>query len=156
MVTGSETDDLCRVDGTSNIFAIGDVGAMITEETPKGLPGVAQVAIQQGKFVAKTIMHLIDSKPTSPFHYFDKGSLATIGRNKAVADIGKLKFKGFLAWLLYMFVHLISLLGFRNKIIVFINWSASYLTYNGGARLIIRHFDKESIPKKGHLAKDMS
>jgi NADH dehydrogenase len=146
------TDSICRVEGTSNIFAIGDVAAMITRDTPKGHPGVAQVAIQQGNYVAKTLMQLINGEPTEPFKYFDKGSLATIGRNKAVADLGKLKFQGFFAWLIWMFVHLVSLLGFRNKIIVFINWTLSYLTYNGGARLIIRRFVQEDVPK-GHLPK---
>ena len=91
-----KTDSLCRVAGFSNIFAIGDVAAMITDETPKGHPGVAQVAIQMGKHTAKTIMQLINGEPTAPFKYFDKGSLATIGRNKAVADLGKIKFQDFL------------------------------------------------------------
>jgi len=149
-----KTDGICRVAGYSNIFAIGDVAAMITDDTPKGHPGVAQVAIQMGNFVAKTIMHIVEGEPTEPFKYFDKGSLATIGRNKAVADLGKLKFQGFFAWLIWMFIHLISLLGFRNKVVVFINWILSYLTYNGGARLIIRRFveepvsDKTASPKK--------
>jgi NADH dehydrogenase len=135
-----KTDSVCRVSGYPNIFAIGDVAAMITDETPKGHPGVAQVAIQMGNHTAKTIRQLINGEPTVPFRYFDKGSLATIGRNKAVADLGKLKFHGFFAWVIWMFVHLISLLGFRNKLVVFINWVGSYLTYNGGARLIIRPF----------------
>lgn len=149
-----KTDDICRVAGFQNIFAIGDVAAMITEETPKGLPGVAQVAIQMGNHTAKTIMQLINNEPTVPFKYFDKGSLATIGRNKAVADLGKLKFQGFFAWMIWMFVHLISLLGFRNKIVVFINWVGSYLTYNGGARLIIRRYVTEPIAEKtAHLPK---
>jgi NADH dehydrogenase len=147
------TDNICRVEGTSNVFAIGDVAAMITDSTPKGHPGVAQVAIQMGQHVAKTITQLINSQPTTPFKYFDKGSLATIGRNKAVADLGKLKFQGFFAWLIWMFVHLISLLGFRNKIIVFINWVGSYFTFNGGARLIIRRFVREAIPQEEHLSK---
>ena len=146
-------DSICRVDGSENIFAIGDVAAMITEETPKGHPGVAQVAIQMGHHVAKSIVHLINNEPTEPFKYFDKGSLATIGRNKAVADLGKLKFNGFFAWLIWMFVHLVSLVGFRNKIIVFINWSASYLSYNGGARLIIRRFIKKGITEGQHIPK---
>jgi len=147
-------DSVCRVEGHSNIFAIGDVAAMITDETPKGHPGVAQVAIQMGNHVAKTIVQIINNEQTVPFKYFDKGSLATIGRNKAVADLGKLKFQGFFAWLIWMFVHLVSLLGFRNKIIVFINWSLSYLTYNGGARLIIRRFTKGGVTQDGHMPKD--
>lgn len=146
-------DSICRVDGSANIFAIGDVAAMITDETPKGHPGVAQVAIQMGGHVAKSILQLINNEPTEPFKYFDKGSLATIGRNKAVADLGKLKFRGFFAWLIWMFVHLISLVGFRNKIIVFINWTMSYLSYDGGARLIIRRFTKKGVTEDHHLPK---
>lgn len=139
-------DQFCRVVGHSNIFAIGDVSAMITDETPKGHPGVAQVAIQMGKNTGKNIRHIIKAEPMKPFKYFDKGSLATIGRNKAVADLGKLKFQGFFAWVVWMFVHLISLLGFRNKVVVFINWVGSYISNNGGSRLIIRRFVKEAIP----------
>jgi len=142
------TDNACRIAGFDNIFAIGDVAAMITDETPKGHPGVAQVAIQMGNFVAKTIIQLINGEPTEPFKYFDKGSLATVGRNKAVADLGKLKFQGFFAWVVWMFVHLISLLGFRNKVVVFVNWVGSYLTNNGGARLIIRRYDLEAPSRK--------
>jgi len=139
------TDNICRVVGYENIFAIGDVAAMITDETPKGHPGVAQVAIQMGDNVGKNIAHLIKGEPTEPFKYFDKGSLATIGRNKAVADLGKIKFQGFFAWLIWIFVHLFSLLGTRNKFIVFLNWTANYLSYNGGSRLIIRRFKRGDI-----------
>jgi NADH dehydrogenase len=145
------TDSICRVVGTTNIFAIGDVAAMITNDTPKGHPGVAQVAIQMGQHVAKSIIQLINGEPTAPFKYFDKGSLATIGRNKAVADLGKIKFQGFFAWLVWMFVHLVSLLGGRNKVIVFINWVSSYVTYNGGTRLIIRKFEREGLTEDEHL-----
>lgn len=141
-------DPISRVKGYENIFAIGDVAAMITDETPKGHPGVAQVAIQQGKQVGKNIVHLIKGEQTEPFKYNDKGSLATIGRNKAVADLGKIRFQGFFAWLVWMFVHLISLLGGRNKFIVFISWVASYMNNNGGSRLIIRKFKREELAKK--------
>ncbi len=141
------TDNICRADGYENIFAIGDVAAMITADTPKGHPGVAQVAIQMGKTTGKNILHIIKGEPTQQFKYFDKGSLATIGRNKAVADLGKIKFQGFFAWLVWMFVHLISLLGFRNKVVVFINWVGSYISNNGGSRLIIRKFAKEGAPR---------
>jgi NADH dehydrogenase len=148
-------DNICRVEGFQNIFAIGDVAAMITNDTPKGHPGVAQVAIQMGKATGKNILRLIKGEPTQPFKYFDKGSLATIGRNKAVADLGKIKFQGFFAWLIWMFVHLISLLGFRNKVIVFINWIGSYVSNNGGSRLIIRRFIKETAAQQEieHLPK---
>jgi NADH dehydrogenase len=142
------TDNICRVEGYQNIFAIGDVAAMITGDTPKGHPGVAQVAIQMGKATGKNILRIIKGEPTVPFKYFDKGSLATIGRNKAVADLGKIKFQGFFAWLVWMFVHLISLLGFRNKVVVFINWVGSYISNNGGSRLIIRRYVKEAVPQE--------
>jgi NADH dehydrogenase len=140
------TDDICRVSGTENVFAIGDVAAMITGATPKGHPGVAQVAIQMGDNVGKNILRLIKGEPAEPFIYNDKGSLATIGRNKAVADLGKIKFQGFFAWLIWIFVHLFSLLGTRNKFIVFLNWMANYLNYNGGSRLIIRKFVRNPAP----------
>ena len=144
-------DSICRVAGFKNIFAIGDVAAMITKDTPKGHPGVAQVAIQMGKTTGKNILRLIKGAPTEPFKYFDKGSLATIGRNKAVADLGKIKFQGFFAWVVWMFVHLISLLGFRNKVVVFINWVGHYISNNGGSRLIIRRFVKEAVPHEEAL-----
>lgn len=143
-------DNICRVDGYKNIFAIGDVSAMITKETPKGHPGVAQTAIQMGKNVGENIIHIIRGETPEPFKYNDKGSLATVGRNKAVADLGKIKFQGFFAWLVWMFVHLISLLGFRNKVIVFINWIGSYVNNNGGSRLIIRRYVKEALPEPDH------
>lgn len=143
-----KTNTISQVEGSTNIFAIGDVSAIITDETPKGHPGVAQVAMQQGTQVAKNILHIIKNEATEPFKYFDKGSLATIGRNKAVADLGKIKFQGFFAWLIWMFVHLVSLLGFRNKVIVFVNWIASYVNYNGGTRLIIRRYERESVAEK--------
>jgi NADH dehydrogenase len=141
-------DNICRMVGSNNIFAIGDVAAMITDETPKGHPGVAQVAIQMGQTTGKNILRLLRGEQPVPFKYNDKGSLATIGRNKAVADLGKVKFQGFFAWLIWMFVHLISLMGGRNRVIVFINWIASYLTYNGGTRLIIRSFKREELVQK--------
>lgn len=141
-----KTDEICRVAGTQNVFAIGDVGASITEATPNGHPGVAQVAIQQGKKLAENLINIIEGKPTEAFKYKDLGSMATIGRNKAVADLGKIKLSGFFAWLIWMFIHLISLLGFRNKVVTFINWLGSYITYNGGTRLIIRRYVREAAP----------
>ncbi|WP_345947523.1 MULTISPECIES: NAD(P)/FAD-dependent oxidoreductase [unclassified Mucilaginibacter] len=147
-----KTDEICRVVGTTNVFAIGDVGASVTEATPNGHPGVAQVAIQQGKKLAENLSHLVKGEPTEPFKYKDLGSMATIGRNKAVADLGKIKLSGFFAWLIWMFVHLISLLGFRNKVITFINWLGSYVTYNGGTRLIIRRYVREVAPEAAAAA----
>ena len=139
-----QTDEISRVVGYQNIFAIGDVSAMITDKYPNGLPGMAQPAIQTGKHLAKNIMHLVNNEPTEPFKYFDKGSLATIGQNQAVADIGKLHFRGFIAWILWMFVHLTSLVGFTNKLSVLANWMLKYLTRNTDDRLIVRRFDTKT------------
>ena len=146
-----KTDEINRVVGTDNVFAIGDVGAIITEATPNGYPGVAQVAIQQGKKLAENIAHLVKGEPTEAFKYKDLGSMATIGRNKAVADLGKIKLSGFIAWLIWMFIHLISLLGFRNKVVTFINWLGSYITYNGGTRIIIRRYVREAMPEADEI-----
>jgi len=137
-------DEINRVQGYQNIFAIGDVSAMITTERPNGIPGMAQGAIQTGQHLAKNLMHIINGEPTVPFKYWDKGSLATIGQNKAVADIWKLHFHGFFAWLLWMFVHLMSLMGFSNKLSVLVSWASKYLTRNTDNRLIVRFFNTET------------
>jgi len=148
-----QTDEFSKVKGCDSIYAIGDVAAVITEETPKGHPGVAPVAMQQGKLLAKNLARLINNEAMQPFKYFDKGSMATVGRNKAVVDLHKFRFQGFFAWLTWMFVHLISLISFRNKVVVFINWIGSYFSYNGGARLIIRKFIRDDMVKDEHLPK---
>ena len=139
-----QTDEINRVVGYRDIFAIGDVSAMITPETPNGIPGMAQGAIQTGQHLAKNIMHLINGEPTEPFKYFDKGSLATIGQSKAVADIWKLHFGGLVAWLLWMFVHLTSLVGFSNKLSVFVSWAAKYFNRNTDNRLIVRFYNAKT------------
>jgi NADH dehydrogenase len=138
-----KTDRQNLIVGYQNIYAIGDVASIIDEETPNGHPGVAPVAIQQGHHLAKNLVKIIENKPLEPFKYFDKGSMATVGRNKAVVDIGKIRFQGVFAWFTWMFVHLMSLVGFRNKIIVFVNWLWSYFSYDRGTRLIIRTFAKD-------------
>lgn len=137
-------DEINRVKGYENVFAIGDVAAMITNEMPNGLPGVAPVAIQQSKTLAKNLVHLIKGEATKPFKYFDKGSLATIGRNKAVADLGKIRFQGFFAWLIWGFVHIMSLAGFANKSVVFLRWAMNYFTKNSDNRLVVRYFNTET------------
>lgn len=131
-----------EIEGLKNIYAIGDIAVMMTDATPKGHPMVAQVAIQQGTNLAKNIMRQMDNKPLKPFEYNDKGSMATIGRNKAVVELPFFKFQGFFAWLVWMFVHIWALIGFRNRVAVFINWVYSYFTYNRALRLIIRPFKK--------------
>jgi len=139
-----ETDEISRVKGYENVFAIGDVASMVTADYPNGHPGVAPAAIQQGAWLAKNIMNLINGLPTRPFKYRDKGSLATIGRNKAVADIAGLHFHGFFAWLLWGFVHIMSLAGFTSKTSVFLSWAIKYFTKNSDNRLIIRSFNTET------------
>ena len=137
-------DEINRVKGYDNIFAIGDVAAMITPETPNGHPGVAPAAIQQGSHLAKNLVHLVKSEPTVPFKYQDKGSLATIGRNHAVADLGKIHLRGFIGWLLWGVVHLMSLAGFTNKGMVFFSWVINYLNKNADNRLVVRYFNTET------------
>ncbi|MBC7912853.1 MAG: NAD(P)/FAD-dependent oxidoreductase [Pyrinomonadaceae bacterium] len=140
-----KVDPFNRLEGFSNIFAIGDVAAMITDETPLGHPGVAPAAMQQGKLLAKNLLKIINKEEPEPFKYFDKGSMATVGRNRAVVDIGKIRFQGVFAWFVWMFVHLMSLVGFRNKLVVFVNWIWSYFSFDRGTRLIIRRFNRESM-----------
>lgn len=143
--TRIQTDEINRVVGYQDIFAIGDVAFLATDEFKDGLPGVAPVAIQQGAHVAKNIVNLIAGKPTVPFKYFDKGTLATIGRNRAVADLGKLKFQGFFAWIVWMFVHIMSLVGFSNKASVLTTWAINYFGKNSDNRLIVRYFDTQTM-----------
>ena len=140
-----KTDANLKVEGYENIFAIGDIAALISEERPKGHPQVAQAAIQQGKYLGNSILNLINNKPTQPFEYKDKGSLATVGKRKAVADLGKFKFAGYFAWLLWSVVHLMSISGFRNRLMVGFNWAVSYFTYEKSNRLIIRNFKPKSL-----------
>jgi NADH dehydrogenase len=118
-----------------DVFVIGDLAAL-HDENGKMLPGVAPVAIQQGDWVAKNIARDLEHQPRRDFHYFDKGSLATIGRAAAVAQFGKLELSGYFAWLAWLFIHILFLIGFRNRLLVMIQWAWSYLTYERGARLI--------------------
>lgn len=133
-----------QVEGFTDIFAIGDVATMMTEKTPMGHPMMAQPAIQQGQLLANNLINLRDGKPLKAFVYNDKGSMATIGRNKAVVDLPKFKFSGFFAWFVWMFVHLMSLIGFRNKLVVFWNWLYNYLMFDRQARLIVRPFKRKT------------
>lgn len=132
-----------QVIGHPEIFAIGDIACMATEDNPRGHPMVAQPAIQQGKLLGENLVRLIDNKPLKPFVYNDKGSMATIGRNKAVCDIKKFRFQGVFAWFVWMFVHLFFLIGFRNRMVVFINWVYNYIRFDREARLIIRPYNRD-------------
>jgi NADH dehydrogenase len=140
-----------QVNGYENIFAIGDIAVMSTEDFPKGHPMVAQPAIQQGKHLAKNLVRILKGENMLPFVYKDKGTMSTVGRNRAVVDLGKLRFGGFFAWYVWMFVHLWFLVGFRNRAITFFNWVYNYVNYDKGARLIIRPFkkDKKSMGSDG-------
>lgn len=135
-------DGFNKVIGFSNIFAVGDIACMVTNEFPTGLPMMAQPAIQQGKQLGDNMVRLIEKKPMKPFEYKDKGAMATIGRNKAVVDLPKFKFQGVFAWYVWMFVHLFFLIGFRNRMVVFINWVYNYVRFDREARLIIRPFKR--------------
>ena len=135
-----------QINGYENIFAVGDIALMKTEEFPRGHPMVAQPAIQQGKHLAKNLKKLVRGQKLEPFEYFDKGTMATVGRNRAVVDLHKWKFSGFFAWFVWMFVHLWFLVGFRNRTVTFFNWIYNYVNYDKAARLIIRPF-------KGHEEK---
>ncbi|QIJ90096.1 NADH dehydrogenase [Mesoflavibacter sp. HG96] len=132
-----------QVNGFNHIFAIGDIAQMSTETLPHGHPMMAQPAIQQGKHLGDNLLRLIENKPLIPFKYKDKGSMATVGRNKAVVDLPKFKFQGVFAWFVWMFVHLFFLIGFRNRMVVFINWVYNYVRFDREARLIIRPFKKK-------------
>jgi len=131
-------DDQNKVIGYSKIFAIGDVACMESEQNGKGHAMLASVAGQQGKHLGKNLNAIIKNPKMKPFHYKDRGTMATIGRNRAVVDLPFLKFGGTIAWFVWMFLHLMLLVDFRNRLIVFANWSWSYFSYDKGIRLIIR------------------
>ena len=130
------------VAGTRNVYAIGDVAAHITRENPNGLPMLAPVAQQQGRVLAKNILRKEAGKPMNAFNYKDKGVMATIGRRKAVVDLKIWKFQGTFAWLVWMFVHIMSLVGFRNKVVAFFDWMINYFTYDRPLGLIIRPYKR--------------
>lgn len=132
-----------KVKGYENVFAIGDICIMETEKYPKGHPQMAQPAMQQGSLLAENLVNLQNNKPLKAFEYNDKGSMATIGRNKAVVDLPKFHFHGVFAWFVWMFIHLISLIGFKNKAVVFLNWVYNYVRFDREARLIIRPYKKK-------------
>ncbi|WP_213522198.1 NAD(P)/FAD-dependent oxidoreductase [Nonlabens sp.] len=138
-------DRMNRVNGCETIFAIGDVALMKTPEFPQGHPQVAQPAIQQGKLLVKNFKRLLLDQPLKEFSYLDKGSMATIGRNKAVADIKSVTLGGFLAWMAWLGVHLYFLVGVRNRLVVFLNWVYSYFNFDRAARLIMRPYQKKDI-----------
>jgi NADH dehydrogenase len=144
-----KVDEYNRVSGYNNVYAIGDIAAMITPALPHGHPMMAQPAMQQGRLLAKNLRHLLKGNKLRPFRYKDQGSMATIGRNRAVADLKifgtELRYKGLIAWIIWMVIHLVSIVGFRNRLIVLLNWMWSYFSYDKGMRLIIGE-RKENLP----------
>lgn len=138
-----------QVKGYDDVYALGDIAAMYTEESPKGYPMVAPVAIQQAINVAKNLKRSLKNQAPVKFKYKDKGSMATVGRNKAVVDMPKFHFGGLFAWMVWMFVHLMSIVGFRNRLVILSNWIWNYMTYDRGTRLIIRTFLRNKQYKSG-------
>lgn len=126
----------CSIAGHDEVFCIGDAASFIPQGSERPLPGVSPVAMQQARFVAKAIVATIAGKPRGSFDYVDKGTMATIGRSRAVAQVGRLRFSGFIAWLTWLLVHIFYLIDFRNRVVVLMDWAWSYLTYKRGARLI--------------------
>lgn len=133
------------IPGHPEVQVIGDL-SNFPHQTGNPLPGVSPVAMQQGRHAARNILAMIDGRKPQRFWYWDKGSMATIGRNKAVADLNFVHFSGFPAWLVWLFVHILFLVGFRNRIVVLIQWAWAYFTFNKGARLITRNFQSEMRP----------
>ncbi len=132
-----------QVEGSQNIFALGDIASMSAEEKwPNGHPQVAQVAIQQGNRLASNLLRWAKGKPPEAFRYRDLGSMATIGRHRAVVDLPFWRFQGMFAWFTWLFVHLFAILGAKNKVFVFMNWVWNYLTYDQSLRLVIKPWRK--------------
>lgn len=133
--------------GHENVFVAGDQ-ASFTHQTGTPLPGTAPVALQQGKFIGKTIREELKGKPRSKFHFRDKGQMATIGRSRGIVEIGRFKLSGFLAWVVWLVVHIFYLTGFKNRVLVVMQWGWSYLSFRRGARLIVgREWDPQTAPK---------
>lgn len=151
-------DQFNQIQGLTNVFAIGDLAYMKggDPDFPNGHPGVAQPAIQQGERLAKNLGQLVRNREMEPFRYFNKGNLAIVGRNRAVADLPRnLHLRGFLAWATWLFVHIFYLIGFRNKLVVLSNWIYRFFTYQRGTRLIIRPFvRKEDVRAQEFLVKN--
>lgn len=137
-----------RVQGYDNIFALGDVASMSEGKWENGHPQLAQPAMQQGKALARNVWRVMDGRKAIPFAYKDLGSMATVGRNRAVVDLPFWKFQGFFAWLTWMFVHLLSIVGVKNRVMTLINWVWNYVTYDQSLRLILRSKTIEQISNK--------
>jgi NADH:ubiquinone reductase (H+-translocating) len=137
-----KVDARLRVNGTDGVYALGDVAAVIDEATPNGHAQVAPVAMQQARLLADNFERARRQKALVPFRYRHPGSMATIGRNRAVVELGRMRLAGIIAWLAWMFVHLMALVGFRNRFLVFLHWTMNYLTYDRSFRLVFRNMRK--------------
>ncbi|MBS7320504.1 MAG: NAD(P)/FAD-dependent oxidoreductase [Myroides sp.] len=146
--TRIKVNEYNQVEGFTDVFALGDVAAMYGEKYQFGHPMMAQPAIQQGALLAENLERLVKKQSMKKFVYNDKGSMATIGRNKAVVDLPKLHFNGIFAWFVWMFVHLFSLIGFKNKVLVFWSWVYNYFVFDRESRVIIRSYRKNRDVKK--------
>ena len=131
-----------QVEGIEGVYAIGDIAYMTTEKYPQGHPQVAQVALQQAIRLSENLISMSKGKALKEFEYRDKGSMATIGRNRAVVDLPEFSFGGFFAWMVWMFVHLMSIVGVKNRVLIFVNWLWSYITFDQSLRLILRPSQK--------------
>jgi NADH:ubiquinone reductase (H+-translocating) len=131
-------DEFNRLKSSEYIFALGDIAFQTEEKYPQGHPQVAQVALQQAKQLANNMRRLMQGQPMQPFHYRDLGSMATIGRHRAVVDLPFWRFQGAFAWFVWLFIHLFAILGTKNKVFIFLNWVWNYLTYDQSLRLVIR------------------
>ena len=136
----------CTIPGHPEVFVLGD--AALFEENGRAVPAISPAAIQMGQYAARTIQRDLAGKPREPFSYWDKGQLAVIGRGQAVADLGRLHFGGFIAWLLWIFIHIFFLIGFRNRVLVLIEWAWAYFTYQRGARLITEPWSPEEATER--------
>jgi NADH:quinone reductase (non-electrogenic) len=132
------------IPGHSEVFVVGDL-ASLTDEAGHPYPGVAQVAMQQAQQAARNVIRAVEKQPYAEFHYKNLGNMATIGRNAAIADLGWLRVSGFPAWLLWLFIHIVWLIGFRNRILVLVQWAGAYLTYQRSVRLITGGLSREDI-----------
>jgi NADH dehydrogenase len=131
-------DSYSQIIDCPGVYALGDVSLLIEEKYPKGHPQVAQVALQQAENLASNLLDSQNGKAMKPFHYKDLGSMATVGKKRAVVDLPFFKFQGFLAWLTWLFVHLMAILGVKNRLFVFLNWSWNYLSFDPSLRLLIK------------------
>ena len=129
--------------GSERIYALGDIACMKEDAYPNGHPQMAQPAIQQAVLLAKNLIRIEKGQPPKPYSYHNKGAMATIGRNLAVVDLPFVSFHGFFAWLVWMFVHLMAIVGVKNRLLIFINWFWNYVTYDQSLRLIIKPYQKE-------------